>query len=102
MKRRPLEKFAFLIDDVKHELDGAQLLKLNDWLAELAEKIDDKHRKAGHAGIVEHFKGKGEVYAGVSGGNLTFSVTPTTIGTVFKVAEAITGDRLDLTDYDNW
>lgn len=102
MQRSPLNCVAFIIDGEKYELDGDQLASLNKWLAEMVEKIDEKHRREGRGDMAEHFKSKGEVYAGVSDGNLTFAVTPTSIGTVFKVAEAITGEKIDLTNYDNW
>jgi hypothetical protein len=102
MKRTPLENVSFTIDGERHEVDEEQLGKLNKWLAELAERIDEKHRQAGHEAMVEHFKQNGEVYVGVSGGNLTYSVIPTSIGTVLKVVDSITGEKIDLTNYDNW
>jgi hypothetical protein len=101
MNRAPLKNVAFLIDGENHELDQDQLAKLNSWLANVANKIDEKHR-ARFGGMVEQFKQRGEVYVGVSGGNLTYSITPTSIGTVFKVTESITGEKIDLSDYDNW
>ena len=75
---------------------------LNKWLTEVTEKIDEKHRREGRGDVAEHFKARGDVYAGASGGNLTFSVTPTGLGTAFKVSESITGEKIDLSDYDNW
>lgn len=102
MKRTPLRSVAFVIDGENHGLDEVQLAKLNKWLAEVTEKIDEKHHREGREAIAEHFKRKGEVYAGASGGNLTFSVTPTGLGTTFKVRESITKEEIDLTDYDNW
>jgi hypothetical protein len=101
MRRTPLKNVAFLIDGEKHELDQGQLAKLNSWLAELADKIDEKHR-ARFGGMVELFNQRGEVYCGVTGGNLTYSITPTSIGTVFKVVDSVTAEKVDLTNYDNW
>jgi len=102
MQRSPLDSVAFIINGEKHALDAEQLAKLNAWLADLALKIDKKHRKEGRGNIAEHFKRNGKVYAGVMGGNLTFSVTPLSVATVFKVVEEITEEKLDLTNYENW
>ena len=102
MQRSPLKSVAFIVNGVKHELDEAQVAKLNKWLADLADKIDEKHRRAGKEFLVERFKSEGKVYVGVSGGNLTYLITPTSIGTVFNVSDSITGENIDLTDYDNW
>jgi len=41
-------------------------------------------------------------YTGAIGGSVTFSFTPTTIGTVAKVKESITGEELVLTDFSDW
>ena len=71
-------------------------------MTQVAEKADERHRINGYGFLVDKFKSMGRVYAGASGGNLTFSVTPTSIGDVFKVADAVTGETIDLTDYDNW
>jgi hypothetical protein len=38
----------------------------------------------------------------VDGAHYTFKFTPTGLGMVFKVQCGITGDELDLTDYDSW
>ncbi len=102
MKRTPLRSVAFVIDGENHGLDEVQLAKLNKWLAEVTKKIDEKHRRGDMRVIAERFKSKGEVYAGSIGGNLTFSVTPTNLGTGFRVSESITGEKIDLSDYDNW
>ena len=37
---------------------------------------------------------------GACGGRYTFSFTPTSIGTVVKIEDGISGEVLDLTDYD--
>lgn len=39
---------------------------------------------------------------GAIGGQFTFSFTPTGIGVVVKVRDCVTGEELDLTDYDSW
>ncbi len=39
---------------------------------------------------------------GAIGGRYTYSFTPTGIGTIVKVHDAISKETLDLTDYENW
>ena len=43
-----------------------------------------------------------ESYTGANGGRFTFSFTPTNLGLVRKITDAITNEILDLTDYDGW
>lgn len=39
---------------------------------------------------------------GAIGGAYTYSFTPTSIGMVIKVKNALTNEEIDVTDYDNW
>jgi hypothetical protein len=39
---------------------------------------------------------------GATGGGYTYSFTPTSLGCVTKVTNNVTGETLDLTDYDSW
>ena len=100
--RTPYHRVCLTLNDVTHELDAEQLARLNDWLAQTIEDVDKKHREAGRGEIAEMFKSRGEVYAGASGGNVTFAITPTSVGTVFKVHESIIGYAIDVSNYDNW
>ena len=102
MLRGPVSCVVFQVGVDEHSLGEHQLERLNDWLSDVAAKCDEKHRAAGLGFMVDQFKARGEVYAGVTGGNLTFSVTPTSLGTVFKVSDAVTGETLDLSEYENW
>ena len=102
MFRGPLDCVSLQLGGNEFRLDANQLAKLNQWLAQVAEKADERHRINGYGFLVDEFKSRGSVYAGASGGNITFSVTPTSLGNVFKVADAITGEVIDLTDYANW
>lgn len=102
MKRGPIKDFSCTIDGQKYELNQQQIELLNDWLTSVIDKIDQKYRSTRDIALAEHFKERGQVYAGVIGGNLSFTVTPTSLGTVIKVTESITGETLDLSDYDNW
>jgi len=102
MNRAPIKRLCLTIDDHDHELDKEQLATLNRWLEGVVERIDQKHHATGRGELADMFKQRGEVYAGAIGGNLTFEITPTGVGTVFKASESITGEAIDLSDYDNW
>ncbi len=39
---------------------------------------------------------------GTIGGRYSYCFTPTSLGVVFKVLDALTGAELDLTDYEGW
>jgi hypothetical protein len=43
-----------------------------------------------------------DIYTGAIGGRFTYSFTPTSLGVVVKVRDAITGLEEDLTNYDHW
>lgn len=43
-----------------------------------------------------------KAYEGSIGGRFTYSFTPTSLGTVTKVRDNISGEELDVTDYGAW
>lgn len=53
--------------------------------------------------VKKHTKKKCKVYKnpGAIGGGMTYSFTPTGLGTIVKV-QCGCGDSFDVTDYDNW
>ena len=102
INRAPIRRVCLTINDQHCELNAEQLAELNSWLHDTIERVDQINISAGRGAFVERDKARGEIYAGASGGNFTLIVTPTSIGTVFKVAESITGQTIDLSDYDNW
>jgi hypothetical protein len=65
--------------------------KLGKWAAEQHAK----DRAAAEA------SGRLSVY-GASGGAFTYSFTPTSLGMVVKVKNNLSGDELDLTEWDAW
>jgi len=77
--------------------------KIDKWLREtvypaiLADQKKDPQMAAMH---FEDEEGYTYPYFGAIGGDLSFTFTPTSIGTVFKVESC--GHTLDLTDYENW
>ncbi len=58
--------------------------------------LDERQTQA----LNEWVKTLPEAYAGAIGGRLTFSFTPTSLGTVVKVRDGISDKEVDLTDYD--
>ena len=51
---------------------------------------------------IREFLKDGQPYYGAVGGSLTYSFTPTSVGTVVKVRHAGTKEIFDLTDYASW
>jgi hypothetical protein len=43
-----------------------------------------------------------KIYKGAIGGEYTFSFSPTSIGVGIHVANSITKEMIDITDYDSW
>lgn len=102
MDRKPITRLALIVDDATYELDADQILRLNEWRDRVIQRIDEINgNRPRTTGLAAWFKQRGEVYTGVVSVDLTFSVTPTGIGTVFKASEGMTGESVDLTDY-NW
>ena len=63
--------------------------KLAAWAAEQDRKVAER-------------QGRDEPYYGSCGGELTYSFTPTSLGVVVVVRNGVTGESINLTDYDNW
>jgi hypothetical protein len=77
------------------ELDAEQSKRLNEWCSEQDKKVMESQKGT----EVEH---SGEAYYGCSGGSVTYMFTPTTLGLVVKVQNNMTGEIIDLTDYESW
>lgn len=60
-------------------LNNEQEKKLNDWIEKLPH-----------------------TYTGAIGGRLEYCITPTGLGLIIKVKDAVTKTELDLTDYNDW
>lgn len=61
------------------ELNSDQEKKLSDWMDTLPE-----------------------AYTGAIGGRIEYIITPTGLGLIIKVRDAVTKNELDLTDYSDW
>lgn len=67
--------------------DDEQVIKLNNW-------IDDNNKI-----MLESGKSR---YTGAIGGRFSYEFTPTNLGIVAKVYDALTKTEIDLTNYDMW
>lgn len=52
--------------------------------------------------LKEWFDARPERYGGAIGGRFTYSITPTSIGIIYKVKDNATGEEIDLTEYEDW
>lgn len=104
-----------LYDELKEErklrglfrLQPSQNIKLNEWLKE-QDKIAVEKQKSqidesspGYVAYKSCWE-SGYPYTGAIGGDLTYSFTLTSLGMVATVKYGLTGETIDLTDYDNW
>jgi len=77
-----------------------QLKKAYDWHIKLQKQMisEGKAKSEADASI-----GSPDlVYYGAIGGGLTYYFSPTGLGDILRVKEAISGEELDLTDYSEW
>lgn len=85
-------------------LDDEQISRYNEWITEQNLKAVEKQKKeiSNPSPFVVACWKEGYPYTGASGGGITYSITPTGIGTVIKVRYEYLNSEIDLTDYDNW
>ena len=88
------------------ELNTSQIEKYNKWQESVYQKMIDEQRKNPPKNIprelLESMWDDGFPYTGAIGGSTTFSFTPTSIGVVACVKDSVTGEEIDLTDYDKF
>ena len=90
---------------MKFELNAVQIEKLGSWIKEQNNKAIEK-QKANPPNINEQLLqemwNSGFPYTGAVGGDLEYTFTPTSIGVIAVVKHIITGEELDLTEYNLW
>jgi hypothetical protein len=89
----------------KFELSEDQVKKISEWYESIKPKIvEAQNPNFGYAYEVyaNPVIDKQEPYYGTIGGGLTYSFTPTSVGMIIIVKESVTGEELNLTDYDSW
>jgi hypothetical protein len=72
-------------------LTNEQIEKLSVWAAEQVSKDTEKAAQSGRISTY-----------GACGGAFTYSFTPTSLGLIVKVTNNLSGDELDLTEWDMW
>lgn len=88
--------------DEKFELTETQVKQLNEWVVGVEQRAAAiQLENAKQKGWMFHYPVKLPYY-GAIGGGITFTFTPNGIGMYCRVTEAITGESIDLSDYDNW
>lgn len=81
------------------QLEPDQIERLTEWIKEQNETVFEKQKEL-DGPVGDAARRFGNAYYGAIGGAVTYSFTPTGLGTVVKVAHSETGEELDLTDYD--
>lgn len=76
-------------------LNIAEQAVVNEWYQSLVPEIKASQK------IPDHL-GQGEPYYGAIGGGLSYSFTPTSLGTIIVVKESLTGKELNVTDALDW
>ncbi len=80
---------------MKFEVSEEQHQKIERWLNDVV--IPHLRKKKPKA-----FRYGDQPYYGAIGGGLTYSFTPTGLGEILVVTEALSKMELNLTDYDSW
>ena len=87
---------------VSFELTVGQINQLNEWLVSVEKRAAEMQVQKASVNGWKFPYPRPLPYHGATGGELTFSFIPNGIGLHCKVTEAITGESVDLSDYDNW
>jgi len=68
------------------------------WKYLISTNLDEKEKEKASLFIKE----KEVKYVGAIGGQFTFTFTPTSIGTIKTIIDNVSGEKCDLTDYDDF
>jgi hypothetical protein len=82
---------------MRFELNAEQISKLKAWNADQDRSVVQQQRDSGDP-FVRMLNADEQPYYGAIGGALTFTFTPTSIGTLVSVKHSGTGAVLDLSD----
>lgn len=85
-------------------LNDSQIQKYSEWVVEQDLKAVEmqKQQIKNPTALVKSCWEAGFPYTGAIDGGTTFSFTPTSLGIVSKAHYALTGDTLDLTEWELW
>ena len=77
-------------------LEHEDIKKVHEWQKRVWSEYLAKHPELRDPDFPEY------PYMGAIGGGTTYSFTPTSLGVIVKVHDALTKEVLDLSDYDSW
>lgn len=85
-------------------LTDDQMEKYLRWQSEQYGKAVEKQKREieNPTEVIKSCWEDGYPYAGAIGGSSTFMFTPTSLGVVVKVTDGLTGETVDLSDYEDW
>ena len=90
---------------ISFSLTAQQFHKVKEWEQEQNRIMIEKQKKNppdAPRALLEACWETGNPYYGATGGEITYSFTPTSIGVITEVKYAMTGKTLDITDYESW
>lgn len=88
---------------MKFEILEKDKKSISEWIKKADNIAIEKQKKEFTKEEYDFYtKGLGFPYTGIIGGNITYSFTPTGLGVITKITHKLTGEVLDLTDYDSW
>lgn len=82
------------MNTVSFHLTSGQVKKVEMWVQSLRQKLLHKTGDDQNSDM--------DIDYGAIGDGLTFMFTPTGLGVMTRVQESVTGEVLDVTDYDGW
>lgn len=85
------ERYGFQVNKAEYEV-------INEWLKSLKPEILALQEQRGRTDPLGH----GEPYYGATGGGVTYTFTPTSLGDILVVKEATTGKELNVSDALEW
>ncbi len=89
---------------MKFEVTPEQQKKLDEWLKDVYSRAVNKQiEETKEPNEFHRFCwDNGVPYTGTIGGGLSYIFSPTSIGLCLTVKESLTGEEIDLTEYDLW
>ena len=88
---------------MQFSVNKAQLETIKKWKDELDKQTVARQKETMSAADFSLLTQDGKYpYSGAIGGDLTYSFTNTSLGTIITVTDKFTGEKLDVTDYDIW
>ena len=88
---------------MQFSVNKEQLETIKKWKDELDKQTVARQKETMSAADFSLLTQDGKYpYSGAIGGDLTYSFTNTSLGTIITVTDKFTDEKLDVTDYDMW